>query len=250
MAAAPGPGTVGRRGLIRCVPFDVRRARDRFRTAGTGRDTWHAFSFGPHWDPHNTGFGPLVLHDEHRLAPGAGFDLHPHAGVEVVTWVLAGALDHQDSTGSTGRVEPGQVQLLSAGDGVRHSERNGGPGELRFVQAWLAGDAGPPRYASTDLAAALQPGVLVPVASGRPEHGAALGLRTPAATLHVARLQGGDVVVLPAARRLHVHVGAGEAELEGARLTAGDAARLQDAGQVRLAAHGSAELLVWELDRG
>jgi redox-sensitive bicupin YhaK (pirin superfamily) len=233
--------------LDRDVALDVRRAQDRFCTVEPGRESRHAFSFGPHWDAANTGFGPLVLHDEHRLAAGAGFPPHPHAGVEVVSWVLAGVLEHEDSLGQRQLLRPGQAQVLAAGDGVRHAERNGGTEPLAVVQAWLAGDSGPPRYASADVSGLLDDG-LVPVASGRPQVDAPLRLRTPFAVLHVARLHPGGGAELPDAPLLHVHVAAGEVVLAGAGpLTAGDAARLTGTGGGQLTAVGRAELLVWAL---
>ena len=94
-----------------------------------------------HYDPDNVGFGSLVCHDDHLLGPGVGFDEHPHRDLEIVTWVLSGALQHSDSSGHTGVVRPGEVQVLSAGSGVTHSEIAGPDGPTRFVQAWLTPDS-------------------------------------------------------------------------------------------------------------
>ena len=225
----------------------VRHASERFLTRAEGRETWHSFSFGAHYDPANTGHGALVLHDEHRLAPGAGFATHEHRDVEVVTWVLRGALAHEDSTGRTGVVRPGAVQRMSAGTGVRHSERSA-DGPTDVVQAWVLpdGPAGPPEHAQRDVD--LTGGGLVPVVSGL-GHDGALGLRAPAA-LRVARLEPGEAVQLPEAPHLHVFVGRGEVDVEGAgRLGTGDAARGTRTGGQRVVATAPAELLVWELRR-
>lgn len=223
------------------MPVDVRRARDRFVTRAPGRETWHAFSFGPHYDAANTGHGALVLHDEHLLAPGAGFPPHRHRGVEVVTWVLDGVLRHEGAGGAVRVLGPGDVQVLAAGTGVEHSERNDGDRPLRFVQAWLAGDDGPPRYDSAP--AGVLDDALAPVAG---PHGA-VRLRSPAA-LHVGRLRAGAAVALPDAARLHVFVGRGAVELAGVRLERGGAARLTaEGGHVAVTAVEAAELLVWEL---
>ena len=229
------------------MPLDVRRAADRFRTVAPGRETWHAFSFGAHYEPGNTGFGPLVLHDEHRLDAGAGFPSHRHAQVEVVTWVLRGALRHEDSTGRVGVVRPGSAQLMSAGTGVLHEERaDSEPTDV--VQAWVLPDGppGPPAYAQAVLDDALEPGRLVAVASGRPQDGAPLALRNRSVALHAARLRGGDVLDLPEAPRLHVHVARGGVQVAGTPLSEGDAVRATGRA-VRLAATSDAEVLVWEL---
>src|SRR5689334_8008817 len=119
--------------------INVRRAGERYRGGepAAGNETWHAFSFGAHYDPDNVGFGLLSACNEEHLAPGAGFAEHPHRDVEIVTWVVEGVLEHRDSAGHFGIVRPGQAQRLSAGSGVRHTENNAEEGPLRFVQMWL-----------------------------------------------------------------------------------------------------------------
>ncbi len=230
-------------------PVEVRRADDRPRSTADGVVTRHSFSFGAHYDPANTSFGPLLLHDEHRLDAGHGFGSHPHRGLEVVTWVLAGELRHRDSTGRRAVVRPGQVQRMRAGTGVVHSETAAAvPAHL--VQVWLAPDdpATPPRSEQHDVADALGTGELVPVASGRPGHDVAVRLGTGGAVLHVARLHGRGRVQLPDAPRVHLFVARGAVELEDAgALGTADAARLTGAGGRRVTATGAAELLVWEL---
>src|ERR1044072_4398221 len=105
---------------------------------GAGVETRHAFSFSGHYDPDNVRFGLLVACNEERLAPGAGVAEHPPRDLEIVTWVVEGELTHEDSTGHRTVVRPGDVQRLSAGSGVRHSERNESAAPLTFVQMWLA----------------------------------------------------------------------------------------------------------------
>ena len=119
--------------------IEYRPGADRFVTRAEGRTTWHSFSFGAHYDPGNVGFGRLVAHNDERLPPGTGYDDHPHADLEIVTWVLSGALRHTSTVGS-GVIGPGQVQRLSAGSGVVHSEVADGPEETRFLQAWVRPD--------------------------------------------------------------------------------------------------------------
>lgn len=120
--------------------MDVCRADERYSGGdpATGISSLHAFSFGPHYDPDNLRFGAVIACNEERLAPGAGFDEHPHSHTEIVTWVVEGELTHLDSAGHESVVRPGDVQRLSAGGGVRHVERNDGTEPLTFVQIWLA----------------------------------------------------------------------------------------------------------------
>jgi hypothetical protein len=135
--------------------IDVRRAAERFSTRTEWLASRHSFSFGEHYDPANVGFAALVAHNDDVVAVGAGYDTHPHADTEIVTWVLEGSLVHLDSRGGSHVLVQGSVQLLSAGSGVLHSERNDAPGAARptrFVQMWLRPDASvgsTPRSAST-----------------------------------------------------------------------------------------------------
>jgi redox-sensitive bicupin YhaK (pirin superfamily) len=224
----------------------VRRSGDRFRTGSSGVDSRHSFSFGRHYDPANTSFGSLVLHDEHALAAGAGFDLHAHRDVEVVTWVLDGVLRHEDSTGRRGELRPGSVQRMSAGSGVQHAERAGGV-PTRFVQAWVVPDepGGEPEHAQCDVGELLRGGGLVRVVSGRHDD-VPVRLRSRHAALHVGRLAAGEQADLPDAPFVHLFVSRGTVSLEGAGpLVEGDAGRLT--GARRLTAREPAEVLVWEM---
>jgi redox-sensitive bicupin YhaK (pirin superfamily) len=233
---------------------DVRRADDRPRTTGPGTTTRHSLSAGRHYDPANTSFGPLVLHDEHLLEPGAGFDPHPHRDLEIVTWLLRGALVHRDGTGHADVVGPGQVALTRAGRGVRHSERadHVPPSPARLLQMWLLPDEVglPPARERWDASAALRAGGLVALASGR-DDGAPLRLACLGAVLHAAWLPAGAAVELPAADRLHVFVTSGaldvQHDLSHHVLGEGDAVRLVGSAGLRVRASEAAEVLVWEL---
>ncbi|GAA2088090.1 pirin family protein [Streptomyces albiaxialis] len=213
----------------------VWRADDRYRggDADAGIDTRHAFSFSGHYDPDNVNFGLLVACNEERLAPGAGFPLHPHRDVEIVTWVAEGLLEHQDSLGETSLVRPGDVQRLGAGSGVRHVERNAGDEPLRFVQMWLVpGTFGTePEYE-----------VVRGIADGTP-----FALPRTEAVLHVRRLGDGERTAVPDAAWMYVHMVRGQAVLDGATLRTGDAARIADARDLEVRGQGSAELLMWEM---
>lgn len=127
--------------------IDIRRAADRFRTVHSGITSWHSFSSGPHYDESNVAFGPLIACDEHLLDPGAGFDRHPHARVELVSWVVDGVLLHCDGEGRERHVVAGKAQYQSAGIGIEHTERNASSTEpLQFVQFWLLTDEDVPDY--------------------------------------------------------------------------------------------------------
>lgn len=226
----------------------VRRSAGRFVTGEAGIVSRHSFSFGPHYDPGNTSYGLLLMHAEHLLEPGAGFGPHPHRDLEVVTWLLDGALAHENSSGEVSLLRPGQVQRLSAGTGVRHAERNAAAGATRFVQMWIAPDEGT-RAASYEQGE-VDPGGgrLVPVASGRSGQEAAVRLGNRHATLHVARLGAAEAVPLPAAPYVHLYVAEGDLDLDAAgRLEQGDAARLTRYGGGRICASRPSLALVWEM---
>jgi redox-sensitive bicupin YhaK (pirin superfamily) len=225
---------------------EVRRGTDRFVTVGEGRTTRHSFSFDRHYDPGNIAMGFLVCHNDDLLAPGAGYPPHPHRDLEIVTWVLSGALRHDDSAGHRGVVVPGRVQRLSAGSGVVHSEVNDDPAPLHFVQMWVrpAVPGDPSSYEQQDVRLTSS---WVPLASGRGE--AAVHLGNPGATLYAARPAAGEAVLLPDGPLLHLFVAAGSVDVEGVgRLEAGDALRVHAGGGQRLTAAAEGELLLWQLD--
>ena len=198
----------------------VLRAAERFETMQPGIVTRHCFSAGAHYDPDNTGFGPLIGFDEHVVAPGAGFARHAHRGVDIVSWVLDGALRHQGGSGTERIVQPGLAQLQATGDGIAHSELNASAVEpLRFLQMTLLAEVGPPRYTL-----------------GEPPVAAAAGtFRTHrAGTVRVE------------APLVHVYVAAGGFGVGDHQLYAGDSARADEA----LTLDGTGELVIWELRAG
>ncbi len=236
----------------------VRRAGERARTTTDWLDSRHSFSFGAHYDPADTHFGLLVAANDDVVRAGTGYDSHPHRDIEIVTWVLEGALVHRDSTGRAGPITPGTVQRTSAGTGLRHSERadrwcDDPARDTRFVQMWVLPDAagGPPEHAHADVTAALRTGELVVVASGMPRHAdeRATAVRQRHAALHAARPRAGGTVALPPAPMAHLYVARGSVDLEGAgALSEGDAVRVTAAdGQRIVAGPDGAEVLVWEM---
>ena len=247
---------------------DVYRAGDRFRTAAPGLDSRHSFSFGPHYDPDNLNFGALLVHNEDRLDTGAGFDRHAHRGVDILTWVLAGALLHEDSTGRRHTLRAGMAQRLRAGSGVQHSEHatgpSGGPSGpaedpgAHYVQMWTRSEVpgALPGYDWADfsapLAQAASASPWVTVATGDAYPGAALTLDQPGAEFSVGRLSAGAPVTIAEAPRVHVFVARGAVSIAAAArpgyaLAAGDAVRITGGGPCTVWPAGRAEVLVWRL---
>ena len=240
----------------------VQRAADRFETRVDWLESRHSFSFGRHYDVSNTHFGLLLVNNDDVVTPGSGFETHPHRDMEIVTWVLRGALVHQDSQGHSGVIYPGLAQRMSAGRGIKHSEKNdswrltGEPEHrdpVRFVQMWVVPDkAGTdPGYQQLEIGDELLRGGLVPVASGRAadKDAAAIRIGQQDATLHAARLAPEAEVSLPTAPFVHLYVPQGSVSLEGTGvLNEGDAARIEGAqGQRVTAGPAGAEILVWEM---
>ncbi|TCO46405.1 hypothetical protein EV646_107430 [Kribbella antiqua] len=230
---------------------EIRPADERFRTSSEWLDSRYSFSFGPYYDPANVGFGFLLAHNDETVAPGTGFGTHPHQDLEIVTWVLQGALAHQDSRGHRGIVYPGLAQRMSAGSGIRHSERNDGTDPVHYVQMWVRPDQFDlePSYAQAEID--LSTGELVPIASGLAKHASSTAIRIhqKSAGMSVARLDPGRAVQLPSAPHVHLFVAQGTVSLEGAGdLGTADAARLSGADGPRVTAGpAGAELLVWEM---
>jgi redox-sensitive bicupin YhaK (pirin superfamily) len=224
--------------------IEYRAGGDRFVTHAEGRTTWHSFSFGSHYDPANVGFGSLVAHNDERLPPGTGYDDHPHAELEIVTWVLGGALRHTSTVGS-GVIGPGQVQRLSAGSGVVHSEVPDGPEETRFLQAWVRPDESglEPGYLATDVS--LGDDGWTRVASG--DGAGVVPIAAGGTALHVADLSPGQTINLPDAARLHVFLAQGRATLGERLVEPGDAVRLVDEGGRPVTAETDSQLVVWSV---
>jgi len=239
---------------------DIRRAEDRFATDAGWLDSKHSFSFGHHHDPANVHHGLLLVNNDDTVRAGTGFDTHPHRDMEIVTWVLRGSLVHQDSTGTSGIIYPGLAQRMSAGSGIRHSEKNdswtvsGSIHEepVHFIQMWVLPDeAGvTPGYEQLEIDAELLGGRLATVATGMPRYAdqTAIRIRNEHAALHVARLQPGQRVGIPEAPWVHLFVARGTVALEGAgQLDEGDAVRFTGTGGQTVSALEPAEILVWEM---
>ncbi len=219
--------------------------------------SFHSFSFADYHDPRHMGFGNLRVINEDRIAPGTGFGTHAHRDMEIVSYVLSGELAHKDSLGNgeagaaqSGVIRPGDVQRMSAGTGVRHSEFNHAPKELtHFLQIWIEpSDRGiAPGYEQKHFDAASKRGTLRLVASPDGRDGSV--------TIHAdasirSGLFDGDERVdlaLPAGRRTYVHVVRGGLEVNGRRLEAGDALKLEDDPRLEIGGGRDAEVLVFDL---
>ena len=228
----------------------LRPAAERGHADHGWLDSFHSFSFAGYYDPAHMGFGPLRVINEDRVAPGKGFGTHGHRDMEIISYVLSGRLEHKDSLGNGSTITPGDVQRMSAGTGVLHSEFNpSADAPVHFLQIWIEPDRRgvAPSYEQVRVEAAQKRGRLALIAS---PDGAAGSVRIhQEARIYAGLFDAAEAATLPiaAGRRAYVHVATGSAVVNGARLGAGDAARLTGEDAVRIEAGSSAELLVFDL---
>lgn len=233
------------------MSITLRRAAERFHTAAGWLDSWHTFSFAQHYDPRFLGFRSLRVVNDDRVAPGTGFGKHPHRDMEILSYVLDGQLAHEDSTGRGGVLQRGDVQHMSAGTGVRHSERNGSTTEpVHFLQIWLLPErAGlDPVYAQTHFDDGQKRGRLCPIAARYGRQGA-LPIRQDAVVFATLLGRGAEVShAMAPGRHAWVQVAAGSVRLGPHTLEAGDGAALSDEAQVTLVGgDDEAEVLLFDL---
>ncbi|HKZ08429.1 MAG TPA: pirin family protein [Methylomirabilota bacterium] len=213
-------------------------------------DTYHTFSFSQYHDPAHMGFRSLRVINEDRVAPGAGFPPHSHRDMEIITYVLAGGLAHRDSMGNHSVIRPGNVQRMSAGTGVTHSEYNGSKDEpVHLLQIWILPEARnlPPSYEEKEFAVEEKRGRLRLIASRDAREGSVRIHQD--ASVYAALLAPGQTVrhALAAGRGAWLHLVSGTAMVNGKLLGEGDAAALQDEAAVEVAATGPSELLLFDL---
>jgi redox-sensitive bicupin YhaK (pirin superfamily) len=226
----------------------VRKSDSRGRTRIDWLDSYHSFSFGEYYDPAAMNWGPLRVINEDVVAPGAGFPTHPHRDMEILTWVLEGELAHKDSTGGAETIKPGELQRMSAGTGIRHSEYNASQSApVHLLQIWLLPAQGglPPGYEQKSFDGL--DGRLRLVASPDAADGS-LTIHQDA-RLYVGRFAAGDEASLPtrSGRVQWVQVARGSANLNGIELRAGDGAAIEGEDALRIAANDAAELLVFDM---
>lgn len=226
------------------------RSDERFNLKQDWLDArWH-FSFGNYHDPANLHFGALRVYNDDRIAPSGGFPPHPHAEMEIVTYVLKGELEHRDSMGHTSVLKSGGVQRMSAGTGIRHSEFNASSEQsLHLNQIWIipAEKGLKPSYEEFQWTEADRQGRLLPIVSSDRKPGT-LHIHQDA-TLYVSQLQAGEAVThsTGADRRLYLFIIEGAATVNGEALSGGDQARITEEAELRIEATAATELLLIDL---
>jgi hypothetical protein len=229
---------------------ELRKASERGHANHGWLDSWHSFSFADYHDPAHVSFGPLRVINEDRVQPGRGFGMHGHRDMEIVSYVLAGELEHQDSMGNGSVIRPGDVQRMSAGTGVLHSEFNPSrEAPVHFLQIWVMPRENGirPSYEQKRIATGSRNGSLAPIATpdGR---GGSVTIHADA-NIHAGIFDGDAEAILPltAGHCAYVHVARGTLTVNGQALRAGDALKLRDEAAVRLGHGLAAEVLVFDL---
>jgi len=230
--------------------LEVRKSEER----GDANHGWlksrHSFSFADYYDPRHTGFGPLLVINEDRVAPGGGFGTHGHRDMEIISYVLDGALEHKDSMGTGSVLHYGDVQRMSAGSGVRHSEFNGSKtAPVHFLQIWIQPNQQgiAPSYEEQRFTAEDKQGRLRLIASSDGREGS-VTIHQDAA-LYAGILDGNDRVehALAPGRRAYVHLIRGRATVNGVALQGGDALKISAEAGVAIDGAEAAELLLFDL---
>jgi redox-sensitive bicupin YhaK (pirin superfamily) len=230
--------------------IEARLADERGHAQHGWLKSYHSFSFADYRDPKHVHFGPLRVINEDRVVPGAGFGTHGHRDMEIISYVLEGALAHRDSMGNGSVIRPGDVQRMSAGTGVMHSEFNGSDGELvHFLQIWIEPDRTgiAPGYEEKRFDADSKRGRLRLIAS--PDGAGGSVTIHQDARVYAGLFDGAEAAeqAIAAGRRAYVHVIRGQIEVNGHTLKTGDALKLRDEPAVRLGNGRAAEVLVFDL---
>jgi quercetin 2,3-dioxygenase len=228
----------------------VRKAEERGHANHGWLDSYHSFSFADYYDPEHMGYGPLRVINEDRVQAGSGFGTHGHRDMEIISYVLEGALGHKDSMGNGSSIVPGDVQRMSAGTGVQHSEYNHSKdGVTHFLQIWIQPKITGirPSYEQKHFPAAEKRGRLRLVASPDGRDGSVSVNQD--ALLYAGLFDGAERADLPlaAGRRGYVHVARGSVEANGRGLGAGDALKLDGVKAIELRNGRDAEVLVFDL---
>ena len=229
---------------------EIRRSSDRGYADHGWLKSFHSFSFADYFDPEHVEFGPLRVINEDRVQPGAGFGTHGHRDMEIISYVLSGELAHKDSMGNGSTIRPGDVQRMSAGSGVRHSEFNPSSREpVHFLQIWIQPDRQgiDPGYEEKRFPLQEKRGHLRIIASPDQADGSVLIHQD--ARVYAGLLDGAESAALNVkpGRRIYVHVARGRVTANDAVLNAGDALKLTETGELTLNQGEQAEVLVFEL---
>jgi quercetin 2,3-dioxygenase len=228
----------------------LRKADERGPTNLGWLDSRHTFSFGHYYDPRFSGFHDLLVINEDRVAPGAGFPPHPHGDMEILSYVVAGALEHRDSLGNGSVIRPGELQRMSAGTGIRHSEQNASKTEpVHFLQIWITPDRNgiEPSYEQKRLPPPDGTSRLDLIGS-RDGRGGSVTIHQDV-DLYRATVRAGDTLSLDirVGRAAWVQAVAGRATVSGISVSQGDGLALTSEDQVRVTAEDEAELLIFDL---
>ena len=228
----------------------IHRGNERGHANHGWLDSYHSFSFADYFDPKRIEFGPLRVINEDRVAPGAGFGTHAHRDMEIISYVLSGELEHRDSIGNGSAIRPGDVQRMSAGSGIRHSEFNPSATEgLHFLQIWIKPNVLgiEPSYEEKRFSEREKQGRLVLIASPDGTRGSVRIHQD--AFVYAGRFDGDESakLALGPARRGYVHVVRGGVNVDGVQLAGGDALEITDSPQITIDAGRASEVLVFDL---
>ena len=227
-----------------------RKAEDRGHAAFDWLDTWYTFSFAEYRDPKHMGFRSLRVINDDTIAGGGGFGTHPHRDMEIITYVLSGALEHKDSMGNGRIIRPGEVQYMAAGTGVAHSEFNPSPTEpAHLLQIWILPDlkGAKPNYAEKSFAAAA-PGKLYLTASKSGRDGS-IPINQDV-DMFIGKLEAGSRIshALKPGRHAWLQVAEGQVKLNGLQLRTGDGAAISDESGLTLESAGPAQVILFDLN--
>jgi len=230
--------------------ISVRSSADRGHANHGWLDSFHSFSFADYYDPQHMGYSALRVINEDRVQPGTGFGTHGHRDMEIITYLLAGKLEHKDNMGNGSVIVPGDVQRMSAGNGILHSEFNPSADEpVHLLQIWIEPNVRgiSPSYEQRHVTPAEKRGRLRLIASADGRDGSVTIHQD--ASLFAALLDGSDAAVhsLAPGRRAYVHIARGRARVNDERLEAGDALQIVDEDTVSLADSRDAEVLLFDL---
>ena len=231
---------------------ELRRSAERGHANHGWLDSYHSFSFADYYDPQHMGFGPLRVINEDRVQPGKGFGTHGHRDMEIISYVLEGSLGHKDSMGTGSTIVPGDVQRMSAGSGVRHSEFNHSATQpVHLLQIWIIPDVTgiEPEYEERRYEVAEKRGRLRLIASRAGAEGSVRIHQD--ARVYAGLFDGAEQATLtvPDGRLIYLHVARGALTANGERLNAGDALQLTDTATLSISEGAQAEVLVFDLPR-
>jgi quercetin 2,3-dioxygenase len=222
-----------------------------FSNLGSADHGWlkakHHFSFGSHYDPGNMGHGALRVWNDDEIAPNTGFPAHPHANMEIITYVREGAITHQDSLGNKGRTEAGDVQVMSAGSGIRHSEYNLEPTKTKIFQIWIEPSirGGAPTWGAKPFPKSDRSGKFITIASGLDGDKDALPIRAQARVLATTLKAGASAEYTPRpARNLYLVPATGAVEINGVRVNSRDGVAITDEPMLKITALQDSELVL------